>query len=379
MNLIPAPAAATVTGADFKVTVPGRVNLIGEHTDYNGGWVLPMAIGRGIQMHVRRRSDQQALLRSQSQREAVRVDLASPIHPGHIPWGRYAEGVLSEYRKLGWKIPGFEADITADLPAGGGLSSSAALEIATAHAVETLCQRVLPPVERALLCQRAEHDFSGVPCGIMDQFAITFARADQALLLDCNSQQMSHVELKSDSLAILVVNSGVKHALADGEYAKRRAECATAASWLEAASLRDISSNLWQTKGPSLPELLQRRVRHVISENERTLGFVAALKHSDWEAAGSLMYASHDSLATDYQVSCPELDTLVELARKIPGVYGCRMTGGGFGGCVVALIEKSQSKAAMEEFEQQYKKATALAPTLFLTNAVAGPKVTPLR
>jgi galactokinase len=367
MNLIPAPAAATVTGADFKVTVPGRVNLIGEHTDYNGGWVLPMAIGRGIQMHVRRR------------REAVRVDRASPIHPGHIPWGRYAEGVLSEYRKLGWKIPGFEADITADLPAGGGLSSSAALEIATAHAVETLCQRVLPPVERALLCQRAEHDFSGVPCGIMDQFAITFARADQALLLDCNSQQMSHVELKSDSLAILVVNSGVKHALADGEYAKRRAECATAASWLEAASLRDISSNLWQTKGPSLPELLQRRVRHVISENERTLGFVAALKHSDWEAAGSLMYASHDSLATDYQVSCPELDTLVELARKIPGVYGCRMTGGGFGGCVVALIEKSQSKAAMEEFEQQYKKATALAPTLFLTNAVAGPKVTPLR
>jgi galactokinase len=379
MNLIPAPAAATVTGADFKVTVPGRVNLIGEHTDYNGGWVLPIAIGRGIQMHVRRRSDQQALLRSQSQRETVRVDLASPIHPGHIPWGRYAEGVLSEYRKLGWKIPGFEADITADLPAGGGLSSSAALEIATAHAVETLCQRVLPPVERALLCQRAEHDFSGVPCGIMDQFAITFARADQALLLDCNSQQMSHVELKSDSLAILVVNSGVKHALADGEYAKRRAECATAASWLEAASLRDISSNLWQTKGPSLPELLQSRVRHVISENERTLGFVAALKHSDWEAAGSLMYASHDSLATDYQVSCPELDTLVELARKIPGVYGCRMTGGGFGGCVVALIEKSQSKAAMEEFEQQYKKATALAPTLFLTNAVAGPKVTPLR
>ena len=341
--------------------------------------MLPLAIGRGIQMHVRRRSDRLALLRSQSQKEPVRVDLASPIRPGSIPWGRYAEGVLSEYRKLGWEIPGFEADITADLPAGGGLSSSAALEIATATAIEALCQRTLPAVDRALLCQRAEQEFAGVPCGIMDQFAITFARTDQALLLDCNSQQMTHVELNSASLAILVVNSGVKHALADGEYAKRRAECAAAASWLEVASLRDVSSSLWQTKGSSLPELLQSRVKHVVSENERTLRFVAALKNSDWEGAGRLMYASHESLAADYQVSCPELDTLVELARRIPGVYGCRMTGGGFGGCVVALIEKSQSEAAMEEFEQRYKKATSIAPALFLTRAAAGPEVSPLR
>ncbi len=379
MNLISALAPSSTNGADFQVNAPGRVNLIGEHTDYNRGWVLPLAIGRGIQMHVRRRSDRLALLRSQSQKEPVRVDLASPIRPGSIPWGRYAEGVLSEYRKLGWEIPGFEADITADLPAGGGLSSSAALEIATATAIEALCQRTLPAVDRALLCQRAEQEFAGVPCGIMDQFAITFARTDQALLLDCNSQQMTHVELNSASLAILVVNSGVKHALADGEYAKRRAECAAAASWLEVASLRDVSSSLWQTKGSSLPELLQSRVKHVVSENERTLRFVAALKNSDWEGAGRLMYASHESLAADYQVSCPELDTLVELARRIPGVYGCRMTGGGFGGCVVALIEKSQSEAAMEEFEQRYKKATSIAPALFLTRAAAGPEVSPLR
>ena len=378
MPLNSSHASPPSAGADFLVSAPGRVNLIGEHTDYNRGWVLPMAIERGIQMRVRRRNDRQAQFCSQTESESVRLDLSGPIRPGAVPWGRYLEGVLAGYRELGWEIPGFEANISTDLPSGGGLSSSAALELATAAAIETLCLKALPPAQRALLCQRAEHEFAGVPCGIMDQFAITFAQAGQALLLDCHSLQMAPVPLNGDAPLILVVNSGVKHALADGEYAKRRAECDEAARRLEVDSLRAVSSLHWQTKAASLPETLRKRVTHVISENKRTLEFAAALGASDWKTAGSLMYASHDSLSQDYQVSCPELDTLVRLAREIPGVYGCRMTGGGFGGCVVALVDEAQAALAGEEFGRKYKEATGILPARFLTRAAAGPKVTPL-
>jgi galactokinase len=378
MNFISNQLTDLIPQTHFRVNAPGRVNLIGEHTDYNQGWVLPIAIERGIQMEVRRREDHLALFHSGKKTQAVQVDLSTPIEPGDIPWGRYVEGVLAGYQNLGWIIPGFEAHITATLPAGGGLSSSAALELATATAVETLCQRSLPPIERALLCQRAEHAFVNVPCGIMDQFAITFGQTDQALLLDCRSQEMTLVPIESDTVVILVINSGVKHALADGEYAKRRAECEAAAQKLNTVSLRDVSRKLWQSKGSSLPEPLGRRVKHLISENERTLLFVEALKDSDWKTAGHLMYASHESLALDYQVSCPELDKLVELAKEIPGVFGCRMTGGGFGGCAIALIDKTLAQHIMEAFERQYKNATGITPTLFLTHAANGPTVTPL-
>jgi galactokinase len=373
MNATPPPSASR-----FLVWAPGRVNLIGEHTDYNDGWVLPMAIERGIQMRVQRRSDRQAVFCSQTEKALVQVDLSAPIRPGPFAWGRYVEGVLAGYRELDWNIPGFDASVSSDLPAGGGLSSSAALEMATAIAIESLCQKSLPPVQRALLCQRAEHEFAGVPCGIMDQFAIGFARSGQALLLDCRSQQTTQIALNHGSPTILIVHSGVKHALADGEYARRRAECAEAARLLEVDSLRDVSGLLWQKKGHSLPELLQKRVRHVLSENNRTLAFAAALGASAWSHAGELMYASHDSLRTDYEVSCPALDTLVRLARDIPGVHGCRMTGGGFGGCVVALVDEAKAELAREAFEQKYRAATGIKPALFLTPAAAGPKVTPL-
>lgn len=189
---------------------------------------------------------------------------------------------------------------------------------------------------------------------------------------------MTHIPFDSSSVVILVINSGVRHALADGEYAKRRAECEDAANWLKVPSLRRVTQKLWQEKGSSLPELLGRRVKHLISENERTLAFVAALRASDWKTAGHLMYASHASLALDYQVSCPELDKIVELAHVIPGVYGCRMTGGGFGGCAVALIEKNQAKQIMGELKRQYQNSSGITPALFLTDAAHGPTVTAL-
>jgi galactokinase len=378
MDLISQTLTNSLPQTHFLVNAPGRVNLIGEHTDYNQGWVLPIAIERGIQMEVRRRDDHRAVLHSAKKTQAVQVDLSTPIQPGDVSWGRYVEGVLAGYQKLGWIIPGFEAHITATLPSGGGLSSSAALELATATAVETLCKKSLPPIERALLCQHAEHAFANVPCGIMDQFAITFGRTDRALLLDCRSQEMTRVPLESNTVVILVIDSGVKHALADGEYAKRRAECEAAAEMLDAVSLRDVSRKLWQSKGSSLPEPLGRRVKHLISENERTLLFVEALKESDWKTAGHLMYASHKSLASDYQVSCPELDKLVELAKKIPGVFGCRMTGGGFGGCAIGLIDNTLAQPITEAFERQYKNATGITPSLFLTHAANGPTVSSL-
>ena len=378
MSLASSSFSAAVTHRDFLVSAPGRVNLIGEHTDYNQGWVLPMAIESGIQMQVCRRSDHLALVQSEKEKQAVHIDLTRPISPGPLAWGRYVEGVLAGYQNLGWKIPGFEVRVSSNLPAGGGLSSSAALELATATAIETLCQKSLPPIQRALLCQRAEHQFANVPCGIMDQFAITFAQPGHVLLLDCSSNAMTHIPFDSSSVVILVINSGVKHALADGEYAKRRAECEDAAKWLKVPSLRQVSRKLWQDEGSPLPEPLGRRVKHLISENERTLAFVAALRASDWKTAGHLMYASHESLTLDYQVSCPELDKIVELAQAIPGVYGCRMTGGGFGGCAVALIEKKQANQIMGELKRQYKNASGITPALFLTAAARGPKVTPL-
>jgi len=376
MSLASSSFSTAVTHSAFLVSAPGRVNLIGEHTDYNQGWVLPMAIKRGIQMQVRRRSDRVALVQSEKEKQAVHIDLNKPLYPGNVAWARYVEGVLAGYQNLGWAIPGFEARLSSNLPAGGGLSSSAALELATAIAIETLCQKSLPPIQRALLCQHAEHEFANVPCGIMDQCAITFARAGHALLLDCRSNEMTHIPFDRSSVVILVINSGVKHALADGEYAKRRAECEDAANSLKVPSLRQVSRKLWQEKGSSLPELLGRRVKHLISENERTLAFAEALRASDWKTAGHLMYASHESLALDYQVSCPELDKIVELAHVIPGVYGCRMTGGGFGGCAVALIEKNQAKQIMRELKRQYENASGITLALFLTAAAHGPTVT---
>lgn len=373
----PQTASNAAAGAGFVVTAPGRVNLIGEHTDYNRGWVLPIAIERGLRMQVSRRSDRQGRLHSGTEREPVCVELDATILPGPVPWGRYVEGVLAGYQALGWKIPGFAARVSGDLPAGGGLSSSAALELATATAIETLCGRTLPTVERALLCQRAEHEFAGVPCGIMDQFAISLAQPDTALLLDCNSLQINGVKLDRRVVSVLVVHSGVKHALADGEYAKRRNECENAARLLGVNSLRNVSDIPWQAGESQLPAPLRKRVRHVLSENERTLGFAAALKDSDWETAGRLMYASHESLAADYEVSCPELDALVEIARTVPGVFGCRMTGGGFGGCVVALVRRDLARAALQEFERRHPRATSLPSSLFLTDAAGGPKVSP--
>ena len=307
----------------FVVHAPGRVNLIGEHTDYNDGFA----------------------------------------------------GVLAGYQRLGWEIPGFDALVTTDLPSGGGLSSSAALEVATATAVEALCGRALDPLDKALLCQRAEHEFAGVPCGIMDQCAVALGRAGHALFIDCRSRAFQHVPFGSDDVTLIVVNSGVRHSLADGEYARRRAECEAAAARLGCGSLRDVTPAIWAAGHRGLSALERRRADHVRSENERTVAFVAALSRGDWPAAGRLMHASHASLRDAYEVSCRELDVLCEIAAGLPGVFGCRMTGGGFGGCAIALVAAGAIHAVMAALRENYRVATGIEAEMFATRAAAGARV----
>jgi galactokinase len=359
----------------FTVVSPGRVNLIGEHTDYNDGFVLPMAIERGLRMTVRPRPGRLAVLTSGHGGPAVEIDLAAPPVAGRTDWGRYPAGVIAGYRRLGWEVPGFEATITADLPSGGGLSSSAAVEVATATVIETLCGRVMEPAERALLCQRAEHEYAGVPCGIMDQFAVTFGRAGHALLLDCRSREIRHVPLADPSVAVLVVDSGVKHALVDGEYAARRRQCESAARLLGVASLRDVTAEALAARRGALPDLERRRAGHVITENARVLAFVAAVERGDWPHAGRLMRESHASLRDDYEVSCRELDLICEAAGRMPGVFGCRMTGGGFGGSAVALLSAPAAAEVMAGLRAAYRDASGIDARMFVTRPAAGARV----
>lgn len=367
----PGPAAPL----SFGVVAPGRVNLIGEHTDYNDGLVLPLAIDRHVRCDVVRRPDRLMVLQTdRTEHPEVCIDLDRPLEPLPLrgSWAAYPCGVAAGFQRLGWVIPGFHARISATLPPGAGLSSSAALEVCMATVIETLCGKRLSLADKALLCQRAEHEFAGVPCGIMDQFAVTFAKPGHALLLDCQTRHMVHVPLPADAVALLVIHTGVKHSLADGEYANRRAACASATRLLGVGSLRDLCVAEWRRLSQALPDIEHRRSRHVVTEHERTLAFVDALQARDWQAAGEQMYGSHASLRDDYEVSCPELDILVELSRHIPGVFGCRMTGGGFGGCAVALVESSEAPRIQKDFEQEYRKRTGIDPLAFVTRPMGG-------
>jgi len=361
----------THPAAEFVVIAPGRVNLIGEHTDYNDGLVMPCAIDRGLRIAVVPRAGGRCLVSSDRGGPAAAIDLDQPLVPGRADWARYVEGTLAGFQRLGWRVPAFEAVITADLPAGGGLSSSAALEVGIATAVEMLCGRRLDPIEKALLCQRAEHEFAGVPCGIMDQFAVTLARRGHALLIDCRSRVVEHVPL-GEGVAVLVIDSGVKHALADGAYAARRRECESAAVRLGVPALRDVALADWPAAERRLPDPERRRARHVVTEIARVVDFAAAARAGDWITAGRLMNASHASLRDDFEVSCRELDLICDSVAGLAGVWGCRMTGGGFGGCAVVLVEASRAAAIAAAAATRCGEVLGREPAMFLTRAAAG-------
>jgi galactokinase len=361
---------------------PGRVNVIGEHTDYNDGFVLPMAIERYTVIAAAPTAKGVSRVELRSSEKAgqpVMIDLSKPMKPfARGIWANYPAGVLAGFLARGISPGGFDALIHSTVPLGGGLSSSAALEVATATLLETITGRTLDPVDKALLCQQAEHQYAGVPCGIMDQFISVMGRKDHLLLLDCRSRKPELVPMRDPSVALLVTNTNVKHELGSGEYAKRRAQCEAAAKILGVASLRDATSAALEKARARMDDVVFRRARHVIGEIERTPRAARLLGDSDWSAAGQLMYASHFSLRDDYQVSCAELDTVVEIAQAMGeqgGVYGCRMTGGGFGGCTVALVKTDAVDAISKKIGADYHQKTGIEATMFVSRPAAGATV----
>ena len=362
----------------WVVAAPGRVNLIGEHTDYNDGFVLPMAIERYIIIAAAANNRRRVTLHSVTTGETATFPVRPKLAPGEPSWSNYIRGVMAGFQALNHKLNGFDAVIESTLPDGGGLASSAALEVATATLLEAMTGQTLDPIEKALLCQRAEHEFAGVPCGIMDQFTSILAQKDHALLLDCRSRTTTPVAITDPAVTVLIVNTNIRHKLAEGEYAKRRASCEAAARALNVPALRDTTLEALEAARRQMDPVEFRRARHVISENHRTQQTAGAIPCSDWDAVGRLMYDSHKSLREDYEVSCPELDAVVEIAQKIGaagGVIGCRMTGGGFGGCAVSLVRTDSVHRTTRSLDEAYEKKTGQQPIIFSSRPAVGARV----
>jgi len=358
---------------------PGRVNVIGEYTDYNDGFVLPMAIDRYTVIAAAPNGDDKITLRSAAGNGVATVDLTQSLKPGPKGyWANYPIGVIAGFLARGVKPSGFDAVLNSTVPLGGGLSSSAALEVATATLLEAITGQNLDPVDKALLCQKAEHDYAGMPCGIMDQFISVMGKENHLLLLDCRSRKPELVPMTDPAMALLIINTNVKHELTGGGYAKRRAQCEEAAKALGVPSLRDATGGMLENARGKLEETVYRRARHVIGEIERTIHAAEGVRASNWPTVGQLMYASHSSLRDDYEVSCPELDAVVNIAQAIGakgGVSGCRMTGGGFGGCAVALVRANQVDAISARIAAEYEQCTKIKPTLFVSRPAAGATV----
>jgi len=355
---------------------PGRVNVIGEHVDYNDGWVLPMAIEREILIRATAREDRKVCFSSRQAGESLEINLDAP-EIAHAPaWGKYLLGVLLEFqRATGVALPGFDGVIDSTVPLGGGLSSSAALCVATATLLEKISGQRLTPLDKALLCQKVEHDYAGVPCGLMDQMASVMCRSGHLLLLDCRSNEVRHVPFGDTGLAVVVIHSGVSHNLADGAYAIRREQCAAVLHRSGLSSYRDLSEGSLERLRPQLDDTLYRRARHVLSENKRTLGVADSIVRGDLASVGEHLYASHESLARDFEVSCPELDFLVEAARALGpehGVIGARMTGGGFGGCMIVLVQKAFAERVAGTIQRHFRDAFGHEPVCFVTQAAEG-------
>jgi galactokinase len=361
----------------WVVAAPGRVNLIGEHTDYNGGFVLPLAIDRHVVIAGAPAPAGETRLRAYSAALDRSVDIrpdGSDV-PGEPTWANYLRGIVSGFCQRGVAPPGLDLVILSDLPIGGGLSSSAALEVATATLLEAATGTRLDPWDKARICQKAEHDFAGVPCGLMDQVACVLGDEAGALLIDCANETVRLVPFADPGVEVVICNSNVRHALADGFYARRRRECAEAAGLLGVASLREATPEMVETSGKIADPAVLRRARHVTTENLRTIAAADHLEASRFQKVGALMYESHRSLRDDFEVSSPELDVLVDIAREIGeagGVLGARMTGGGFGGCIVALVRSEHVEAMARRLARDYTARTGITGATFISRPARG-------
>ncbi len=370
---------ATGHNAEAAAYAPGRVNLIGEHTDYNDGFVLPAAIDRGVALAARRVAGATFTLHAVDLGQScafARTPLArDPQHP----WADYCKGVIWALAQRGVEVPACEVIVTGDLPRGAGLSSSAAYEVATVLLLQALAGFAVSPLEVAQLARAAENGFVGVACGIMDQMAAVFGEAGRALLLDCRSLARETVALPA-GLKIVVAGSGVRHSLAASEYNRRRAECEQGVRILSASlpsvhALRDVTPEALARLLPVLPPVVGKRCRHVVSENARVQLAVTAMGSGERSRLKALMAESHASLRDDYQVSCPELDVLVELASALPYCHGARLTGAGFGGSTVNLVEAGAVEAFAEAMVAGYRARCDRAAEIQVFEPSAGARV----
>ena len=340
-----------------KSYAPGRVELLGNHTDYNEGVVLSAAIDRGVTLTGERTGSSRVALCSATLGLTFEAD-ADALAPSHEnEWANYLLGVLDVFQKNGLPVGGFSAEIQSNLPLGAGLSSSAALEVSTAMLLQKLFGLNLDRLTIAKLCRRAENEFVGVNCGLLDQVSSAFGKAGHAIFLDCRNETVETTPFP-DGVELLITQCGVPHRLSGGEYNERRLQCFDAAARLGAKALRDVTSAQLEAGKATLPELSYRRAAHVVGENERVLCGIELLRCGDVKGFGSLMFASHESSRHNFENSTPELDALVEIAQTLPGVLGSRLTGGGFGGATVTLLERDKAQAVKEALVAKYQERT---------------------
>ena len=366
-------------------SAPGRVNLIGEHTDYNEGFVLPIAIGKKIIMLGQLRNDRMVQVFDLGYKAEVKFSLDSLSPSKKDTWANYLMGVMDEIQKAGYPLGGANIIFSSNIPQRAGLSSSAALEVVTALTMAKLNLLEIEPVEMAHLCRRAENNFVGVACGIMDQYVSCLGQKKYALFIDCRSNNYESVPFKNHNYRIVICNSKIQRGLINSEYNKRREQCKKATEFFahklghKIQALRDVTIDEYKKYQRQLPEVIARRARHVISENYRVQIGVQALREGNFSTFGQLMIESHQSLKDDYEVSCEELDLLVDLALKQEGVLGARMTGAGFGGCTVNLIEQNYIDGFKKSIKNEYKKITGIIPDIYVTPPAEGAKVLELR
>lgn len=372
---LPPFAPAAKTSQPMSPTVahaPGRVELLGNHTDYNEGFVLSAAINHGVTMTGTPLPAGRISLRSRTMARPVEADAANLTpREDDESWANYPLGVVECFRSEGYEVGGFSAEIESDLPAGAGLSSSAALEVATATLLKKLYGLSIDTLELAKLCRRAENEFVGVNCGLLDQVSSAFGKKDHAIFLDCRSETVETIPFP-EGCALLITHSGVKHALVGGEYNERRMQCFNAAARLGARVLRDLTGVQLEAAKASLPEIEYRRAAHVVGENERVLRGIELLRAGDAKSFGKLMFASHESSRVNFENSTSELDALVAIAGDVPGVLGSRLTGGGFGGATVSLIDRNAAETAAASYAERYRERTGYACHTYLCEVADG-------
>ena len=351
---------------------PGRVEIMGNHTDYNGGYVLPAALDKATVLAGGLSGSDTCTLYAADFERTASFNVHRPqADPGNS-WASYVMGVVKELGQLGIVLRGFNAVIHSDVPAGAGLSSSAALEVATALLLRELCPFEMEPMDVAKICQRAENEFVGVNCGILDQFSSVFGQQDSLLFLDCKTLDHDIVKMGRSDISIVICDSNVKHALTGGDYNTRRAECMAAANHFGKDLLRDVSIETFESRKQELPNNQKKRAEHVLYENARVLSMCDAIKGTDTGAIGVLLAQGHASCRDLFENSTPEIDALVEIAVSIPGCYGAKLTGGGWGGSTVNLVETAAADAFMLQLNEGYRRRVGKTASIYLSRAGIG-------